>query len=236
MVIGEDKTFKVLNYCTSPISLQGQNRQYMIEGCADGIAGFEMISFRDIEYINSRSSVIRTGAIEFEEECRESLYDALHFPDWKEKALFERDIDGLVLNVTADNISRIIAIKDIFTLERVRGHMVGLKSDPTQDVSVRMEKIIKERRDELCMGKVNSKMKVVPADSAPAANGSEMDALRKQIADMQKMLSAVLGKGSEDNTEAKPEPAEAVKEEKTEDSKEPVPKTKRGRSKTAEAK
>ena len=59
------ENIKLLNYMSSPISVSIRDKNLLIAPCVDGVPGFEYFTEREIEYINSDSNVLRTGALDF---------------------------------------------------------------------------------------------------------------------------------------------------------------------------
>jgi hypothetical protein len=197
--IRDEEELKVYNYSTSSIVLMGQNKHsYLIEGCVDGIPGVEFMTFRDIDYVNSHSPVIRTGAVQFDSDKQDEIYSALHISNWKNITLFENDIDNLIENPTKENMQRILDIPDAFTFERVRGHYIGLVNDHSKDISNRVVDVIEKRWDEIKFGKSKTEY-VVKANGDSVKGGqkdAEIDALKTQVQSMKDMLSQMLSNGA----------------------------------------
>lgn len=187
------RTVKVLNYLPSTIAVTSRTKNVALQPCEDGIPTFEYFAATDVQYINSTSPVFKTGALEFEEGEREEIYEMLAMPDWREKCLFERDIDSLVLNPTMENLQRIVDIPDNMTLERVRGHMEYLIATGA-DVSVNMSKVVNARFKELARGERVSKIKLASVVENKEKTVASLQAQLAQMAELQNQLMEKLAK------------------------------------------
>jgi uncharacterized protein YwgA len=84
-------------------------------------------------------------------------------------------------------MQRVIDIQDVITFERVRGMMVRFINEK-RDVSQNVINVINSRYRELNAGNVTTKIVVRSSDVAPNATAEDVDALKKQIAEMQRMM------------------------------------------------
>lgn len=170
--------------------VQAQTRSVLFEAASDGIPTIDHFTFQEIEFINSRSGVFRRGELRFEEDKEEEIFDLLHYPEWKKTLLSENDIKNLVMIPNKDNAERIISIKDNNTIERIRGVMNSLINQQV-DVSTKMKNIINERFKEIRNGKIKSDI-VVGKIESPTVSVEEVDSLKEQLANMQKLMEKMM--------------------------------------------
>lgn len=185
----EARTIKVFNYTPSFVGVSTQMRNIGLEPATDGVPTYDFFNYEEIEYINSQSPVFRTGALEFEEGMRDELYAKLAIPDWRERCLFERDIDDMILNPTMEKMKRIVDIKDSQTMERIRGHLARLMYRG-QHVSIKVSDIINTRFDELRRNIRESNIQITPKTVEAEVNQDTVNALQDQIAELKAMLQA----------------------------------------------
>jgi len=183
---------KVLNYSPSAAAVHGKNREYLINGAVGADPGVEFMDISEIDYINSRTQAFKTGLLEFESDVRDEVYSEIKLHNWKETALFERDIDDMLINPDVEKLQRIIAISDVQTFERVRGHMLGLVN-AKEDVSSRVVDIVNARFDELAISTLApSKIIIKPIEKKVAVSTEEVDALRAELEATKKMMQEMM--------------------------------------------
>ena len=204
------KDIRVFNECPFQVNLVGQRRDYIFPPCLDGEPTMNFVDFDEIEYAHSRGKVFSVGLLIFAEEDREGMYDALGIKDWKSKVWFNSDIEDIIMNPTVEKMQRVIDIKDVITFERVRGMMVRFVNEK-RDVSQNVINVINSRYRELNAGNITSKIVVRSSDVAANVSVDEVDALKKQIAEMQRMMEKMAANQSDT---AKSKPVEPAKEEK----------------------
>ena len=204
------KDIRVFNECPFQVNLVGQRRDYIFPPCLDGEPTMNFVDFDEIEYAHSRGKVFSVGLLIFAEEDREGMYDALGIKDWKNKIWFNSDIEDIIMNPTVEKMQRVIDIKDVITFERVRGMMVRFVNEK-RDVSQNVINVINSRYRELNAGNITSKIVVRSSDVAANVSADEVDALKKQIAEMQRMMEKMAANQSDT---AKSKLVEPVKEEK----------------------
>lgn len=210
MKIQDNQNIKVLNYGTSPVTVKTANREYLFDGAVDGVPTVFYMSFQDIEYINSRSTVFRTGMLVFEKEQQNEIYVALNIPNWEEVVLFEDIIEDMILNPTEENLKRIIAIKDIFIFERIRGKLVYFINQGTEDVSNKVTDVVNQRFKEINSGVSKSKIIFKKEVKPIVVENEEVQELKAQLAQMQEMMSKMMESQkteivSEEKKESKPD-------------------------------
>lgn len=181
------KDIRVFNECPFQVNLVGQRRDYIFPPCLDGEPTMNFIDFDEIEYAHSRGKVFNIGLLIFDEEDREGMYEALGIKDWKNKVWFNKDIEDIIMNPSVEKMQRVIDIKDIITFERVRGMMVRFVNEK-RDVSQNVINVINSRYRELNAGNITSKIVVRSSDVVPNVTADEVDSLKRQIAEMQRMM------------------------------------------------
>ena len=107
-------------------------------------------------------------------------------------------------------MQRVIDIKDVIVFERVRGMMVRFVNEK-RDVSQNVINVINSRYRELNAGNITSKIVVRSSDVAANVSADEVDALKKQIAEMQRMMEKMAANQS---VATGSKPVEPAKEEK----------------------
>lgn len=196
------KDIRVYNECPFQNNLVGQRRDYIFPPCVDGEPTMNFVDFEEIEYAHSRGKLFTIGLLTFAEEDREGMYEALGIKDWKNKVWFNSDIEDIIMNPTLEKMQRVIDIKDTITLERVRGMMV-LFVNQKRDVSQNVINIINARYRELNAGNQTSKIVVRPADVEKQVSSSEVDDLKRQLAEMQEMMAKMMATKGENGNETR---------------------------------
>lgn len=185
------KDVRVFNECPFQVNLVGQRRDYIFPPCTDGEPSMNFVDFDEIEYAHSRGKLFSIGLLIFAEEDQEGMYEALGIKDWAKKIWRNSDIEDIIMNPTVEKMQRVIDIKDVVTLERVRGMMVRFVNEK-RDVSQNVINLINARFRELNAGNTNTKIVVRPVDVEVSKTSAEVDALNKKIAEMQKMLDKMM--------------------------------------------
>lgn len=188
-MILDKQNIKVLSYVPTYLCVSTRDRGVGFEASNGITPSVDFFSFAELEQINSHSPVFRTGMLEFEPELQVEIYDALHIPNWQDTCLFERDIPGMILAPDMKSMKRIVAIKDIQTLDRVRGCMRQMIASG-QDVSVKVKDAVDTRFREITDGVLVTKILIEPKSSEPrAASADEVEALKAQVAAMATALA-----------------------------------------------
>lgn len=185
------KDIRVYNECPFQVNLVGQRREYIFPPCENGEPTMNFVDFDEIEYAHSRYNQFNIGLLIFNEEDRDGMYEALGIKDWESKVWFNKDIEDAILNPTFEKMQRIIDIKNIVTLERVRGMMVHFVNEK-RDVSQNVINIINSRFRELNSGNTQTKIVIRQADIEPKVSASEVEDLKRQLAEMQEMMKKMV--------------------------------------------
>ena len=203
----EKKDIRVYNECPFQVNLVGQRREYIFPPCMDGEPTMNFVDFDEIEYAHSRWNSFKIGLLTFNEEDREGMYEALGIKNWKETVWFDKDIKDIILNPTLEKMQRVIDIKEMITLERVRGMMVKFVNEK-RDVSQNVINVINARFKELNSGSTSSKIVIRQSDveRSPAASSEEVNDLKRQLEEMKKLMAQMVSQNtvtSEEQSEEK---------------------------------
>ena len=191
------KDIRVYNECPFQVNLVGQRREYIFPPCMDGEPTMNFVDFDEIEYAHSRWNSFKIGLLTFNEEDREEMYEALGIKNWKETVWFDKDIKDIILNPTLEKMQRVIDIKEMVTLERVRGMMVRFVNEK-RDVSQNVINVINARFKELNSGNISSKIVIRQSDveRSPSISSEEVDELKRQLKEMKQLMSQIVGKNA----------------------------------------
>lgn len=204
------KDIRVFNECPFSVNLVGQRRDYIFPPATDGEPTMNFVDFDEIEYAHSRGKVFSIGLLTFAEEDREGMYAALGIKDWQSKVWTNEEIEDIIMHPSMDKMQKVIDIRDIISLERVRGMMVRFMNEK-RDISQNVINIINARFRELNAGNYNTNIEIRPADVEQKVSSSEVDELKKQIAEM-KALMANMAKAAAGNQQVNEAPKESVDE------------------------
>lgn len=225
---------KVYNYTQAKVCVTGRLRGYVFEPANGTIPSMHLLSFEDIEFINSRSSIFRTGGLRFDPAKEEEIFEALAYYNWRDTVLSEADIEDIIFNPTEENQMKVINLKDISTMERIRGKLVYHLNQDSDSISTKNANLIKARWKELRNNKLNSALIVRPVapaatvelESVKAQNASlqsELDELKQMMAAMMSQMAANSAAVEESKDEApaekqsKPAPKTRAPKKKTDD-------------------
>ena len=175
---------RVLSYLPSRLAFSTRNRNAAFAPSDGETPVTEIMTLEDLEYLNDHSPVLRFGMLEFDEADRDEIYEHLHID--KNKCLFERDIDALLIRADEDALKRIIAIADAQTISRVRGHAARMSGA----LAARVLDVVNYRYAEIRNGQRVSKITVdrLPKNQ-PDAKDRKIEELQNQMAQMQEMLA-----------------------------------------------
>lgn len=200
MAIKDMKTINVLNYNQNIVIVSTKHDSYTIEPAINSENPTSLpLSLDEILYINGNSAAFKTGILRFPKEIEKEMYeDYLRIPNW-EDLLTIQDIEKIILHPTIEGLTKIINIKDTGMFDRVRGVFVRLKNTNDDDISLRVEKIIQARLDELRRGIRNTEIIIKAKDTVAPIATEEVDELKEQnkllqeqMANMQKMMEQMM--------------------------------------------
>lgn len=192
-MITESSTIKVYNYGVNVLSVTGQNREYLFEGSRNGIPTMHSMPFSDVEFINARTPVIQNGALRFAENEQDEVYKSLYLPNWKSTVYFDEEIIETILDADASGLQRFLDVKDIFTIERIRAHMIGLSNSKDHDISNRVIELIEKRRDEINKGIRDTNISLVKTKAnIESDRDPRVSELEKQVEEMKKLMEQMV--------------------------------------------
>lgn len=162
--MGFDKDMvRVYNRGRCGVALGLQDRSVLLQGTLDPeFPTMETFTLKELEYVNTHTPVIRNGMIEFNEEEREEIYNALRCKDWRDTCIFENEINDMLISPSLEIMQKILNVKDMPTIDRIYAHMEALIAHNAVDVSNRVQMVVRERRKELTNGTTVTKIRVTP--------------------------------------------------------------------------
>lgn len=193
----QDKQYiKVYNYSPVKICVETKTKSLVFEPCFDDVPTMEYMNFEDIEYVNSKSAVFRKGELRFDEEDETEIFDALRCLNWKDTILSESDIDDIIFKHDSKSIEKILSVKDISTIERIRGKVVFYVNEG-KDVSTNLVDIINRRFNEIRDGKLNTKIKTEKINMVEDKS-DEVKELKEQLEQMKNMMAELIKNNKSD--------------------------------------
>lgn len=219
-MIKDMKTINLLNYNENVVVVSTKHDSYAIEPAIDSETPTILpLNLEEILYINGNSAAFKSGILRFPEEIEKEIYeDHLRIPNWKD-LLTIKEMEDIILRPTMEKLVRLVGIKDVGTFDRLRGVFTRLKNTTNSDISMRVERIINARSDELRRGIRNTEIVIKPKDTASAIQNEEVDAikeqniaLQRQMNQMQKLMEKMLASQSS-NTDSVSDGDNEVKEE-----------------------
>lgn len=190
MNIRNQQSIRVYNYTPNKVCFATRSgRGYRFAACEDGVPSVEYMPWEDIEWLNGKSGVFRTGLLRFSPEEEQEIFEALGCPDYRDAMFTEERIREILLNPTPENVETIIGITSSSVLERIRGRMHKLIS-VGGNVSAKIESVVNARASELRNGKLKSAMSVKRREESDNANNKAIEELQAQLKAMQEQLAA----------------------------------------------
>lgn len=153
---------RVYNDTHSPVILHGLNRDYTVAPANEVRSGSEDLPEEDVLYIASKSSVFERGTLRFEDGVMEQMMEKLRKPNWRKTYVTQADIEDVILHPTYENMMQVVAITSNTMIERYRGVLVQLQNKGQYGVSERVERVIRQRWEELRGGRVQSRITFPP--------------------------------------------------------------------------
>lgn len=200
MAIKDMKTINLLNYNENIVVVSTKHDSYAIEPATNSEDPTILpLTLDEILYVNGNSAAFKSGILRFPEDIEQEMYeDYLRIPNWK-NLLTPKDMEEIILHPTMDGLTKLINVKDVGTFDRIRGVFTRLKNTTDNDISLRVENIIKARGDELRRGIRNTQIIIKAKDTVSAVSTEEVDtlkeqnaAMQEQMAQMQKMMADML--------------------------------------------
>lgn len=190
MSIKDMKTINLLNYNENIVVVSTKHDSYAIEPAINNETPTILpLTLDEILYVNGNSAAFKSGILRFPEEIEQEMYeDYLRIPSWKD-LLTPKDMEEIILHPTMDGLTKLINVKDIGTFDRIRGVFTRLKNTTNNDISLRVESIIKARSDELRKGIRNTQIIVKAKDAVSTVSSNEVNVLKEQNASLQEQMS-----------------------------------------------
>lgn len=162
-------------------------RGCLIDGSRNGKYEFADITWEDVCYINDTTNIIKYGMISFDKDDERAIYKELGISDW-ENILFEETIEDIILHPTMEKLQKIIEIKDIITLERVRGKLLYFINTGA-DISTNTINVINGRWFEFNHSQRVSKIELVSTKATKPADEKEVSELKDEVAALREIVT-----------------------------------------------
>lgn len=138
---------------------------------------------------NANSMAFKSGILRFPEDIEKEMYeDYLRIPNW-ESLLTIKQIENIILHPTMEGLTKLVSVKDSGIFDRIRGVFIRLKNTTNDDISLRVEKIIEARGNELRNGIRNTQIVIKARDAVSSVSTDEVDGLKKQNEVLQNQLN-----------------------------------------------
>lgn len=210
---------QVLNYNPNFVSASGVLYGYRFEGAKDGVPSMVPMPFSDIEFAHSKNPYLfATGLLTFREDERDEIYNALNIANWKDTIWTEENIENALLYPTKAKMERICAVKDILTIERIRGRMMHLCNAGIRRPIENVINVVNGRWKEIQHGQRVSTLAIfLPEERDEEKNTLKMQnaRLEQEMEEMKKMLAALMAAQQPTTPDPTPAPAEAEEKPKT---------------------
>ena len=205
MNIKTQQRIRVYNYTRNKVCLNTvAGKEYVFEPFDGENPVMEYMTWDEIEWLNNRGEIFRSGTLRFNPDDEAEIFEALGCPDYRDAMFTEERIQELLTNPTSENVATIIGITSAATIERVRGTMYKLLS-VGGNVSAKVEDVVNARAVELRDGKIKSSMSIRKHEAPAPDTGAQA-----AIAELQAQLKAM-----QEQLNAKSEPAPKAEPKKT---------------------
>lgn len=183
------KIYELYNYRFSPVCVKTKNDGFVISPCDNnGNPSTFPVELDDIRYIHSSTNAFKIGLLRFAPEDEQELYeDVLKMHDWR-KLLTVDEIKGILEKPTIEGLQKLLDIENITQFDEVRGLLMWMAGRGV-DIPTRVSKLIERRYKELQSGKYKSAIKVTPKETSSDSQAEEIAALKKQMAEMARLLA-----------------------------------------------
>lgn len=189
-MIKDMKTINVLNYNSSTVVISTKHDSYAIEPAIDSDNPTILpLTLDEILYANANSMAFKSGILRFPEDIEKEMYeDYLRIPNW-ESLLTIKQIENIILHPTMEGLTKLVSVKDSGIFDRIRGVFIRLKNTTNDDISLRVEKIIEARGNELRNGIRNTQIVIKARDAVSSVSTDEVDGLKEQNEVLQNQLN-----------------------------------------------
>lgn len=187
MAIQKEKTYMVLNYSGSPVSITTQHGSVLVLGGTKDEPYGVPLSADEIIAANMNGVAFKAGLLWFDAEVEEEMYKELRILNWKD-LMKDWEIEDMLMNPSAEGYRKLLAIDDPMYFDRVRGVLFGLKS-VFEDIPNQSKVLVEARASELAEGKRRSEIKVT--DIPPSRRDMERELAERdsRIAELEAMLA-----------------------------------------------
>lgn len=187
-MIKETEKISVLNYNENRVSLVvAPDKSYSFDPSVDGITPTVIpMTMDEIRYANN-SGAFKNGMLFFDPNREQDVYESLNIFNWKD-ILKNKDIENIIITPTYDGLTKLVSIKDSSVFERIRTVYQKVKNEGVNDISVRVEQIIKTRYKELLNRQINTSIVLTKKDVPEKVSSNEVDTLKEQNRSMQEQL------------------------------------------------
>ena len=200
MAIKDMKTINLLNYNENVVTVSTRHDSYTIEPAIDSETPTVFpLTLDEIIFVNGNSAAFKSGILRFPKDIEQEMYEEyLRIPNW-EDLLTIKEIETIIISPTVEGLNKLINIKDSGIFDMVRGVFTRLKNTTDNDISLRVQDIIKARSDELRRGIRNTGIVIKAKDATVSVASDEVDSLKKQndelraqMENMQKMMEQMM--------------------------------------------
>lgn len=185
----------VLSYNENKICVSGTNENYIFNP-SNGIDPIiNVMSLKDLQFINSSTNLFKTGWLTFQDEEKEDIFKELRIRDWK-LILTNENIKDILLNPSIEGLQKLIDISDETYFDRVRIILHILITDG-EDISSRVKNIVDARYKELLRKQRKTSIVLSSKDTATSNNHVkeliiQNTELKNQLEEMQKMMAQLM--------------------------------------------
>lgn len=203
----DTKTIKVLNYSKSPVIITGINRTYKVEAGSENRPASIMLSYDDIDHINSNTDVFRTGRLSFLPEEADEVHEMLGNIDIKDTCFTKERIRDIILNPTYDKALTVLGVTSISVMERFRAELLQIKRRGSEPVANNIDRVITERYREVNFGVRKSRINVTAGSFVKER--TYVDDLEERVKALQERLAELESKAAEKVAAEEPQAAAA---------------------------
>lgn len=190
---------KVYNTCASRVCLKVISREYDFEAAEGGVYPMYPMSFTDVEYANSRNpEIFASGMLTFEESERDEIYEALNHPDWRDRIWTDETIEDALIHPTKAKMERILAVRDVLTIERIRGIMTKVANSKTNKILDKVVELVNGRHAEIFKGNKRSQLvvaipeSVLKDDAEKKALKADKENLENKLKEMEEKIALLM--------------------------------------------
>jgi len=154
-------------YMPSANSLDGD---YILKPKIEDEPYYIPVYWRDVMHVNRISSHFKKKVIRFSKEDEDEAYRQLRIDFKREKDTYSREeIEQMILKPTDEVFEKIVAIRDLKTIETFLSQVVALKNTNKYLIAEKVELYIRARKQELEEGLTHSELEVTPTENIEMA-------------------------------------------------------------------